>query len=190
MAFQVSPGVNVSEIDLTTVVPAVSSTTGAFAGVFSKGPIGEAILIDSEVTLVERFGKPTSDNFESFFTVANFLAYAGACYVVRVDNNATAATNVTAPFTGKSKGTGTNDIEIITVGDGAGESNQTTFAVAVGASAGQTTQGQHAVAVGTNAGNNTQGVDAVAIGRDAGNSNQVTKAVAIGTNAGKTSQSD
>ena len=31
MAFQVSPGVNVSEIDLTTVVPAVSSTTGAFA---------------------------------------------------------------------------------------------------------------------------------------------------------------
>lgn len=121
MAFQVSPGVNVSEIDLTTVVPAVSSTTGAFAGVFSKGPIGEAILIDSEVTLVERFGKPTSDNFESFFTVANFLAYAGACYVVRVDNNATAATNVTAPFTGKSKGTGTNDIEIITVGDGAGE---------------------------------------------------------------------
>ena len=34
MPFQVSPGVNVSEIDLSTVVPAVSSTEGAFAGVF------------------------------------------------------------------------------------------------------------------------------------------------------------
>lgn len=121
MAFQVSPGVNVSEIDLTTVVPAVSSTTGAFAGVFSKGPIGEAVLIDSEVTLVERFGKPTADNFESFFTVANFLAYAGACYVVRVDNGATAATNGSAPFTAKHKGTESNGIEVITVGDASGE---------------------------------------------------------------------
>ena len=34
MAFQVSPGVNVSEVDLTTVVPAVSTTTGAIAGHF------------------------------------------------------------------------------------------------------------------------------------------------------------
>ena len=34
MAFQVSPGVNVSEVDLSTVVPAVSTTEGAIAGVF------------------------------------------------------------------------------------------------------------------------------------------------------------
>ena len=120
MAFQVSPGVNVSEIDLTTVVPAVSSTTGAFAGVFSKGPVNLPVLVDSEVTLVERFGKPTSDNYESFFTVANFLAYAGACYVVRVDNTATVAT-ATAPFTAKYAGTDSNNVEVLVVGDGAGE---------------------------------------------------------------------
>lgn len=36
MPFQVSPGVNVSEIDLSTVVPAVSTTEGAIAG-FSNG---------------------------------------------------------------------------------------------------------------------------------------------------------
>ena len=39
MAFQVSPGVNVSEIDLTTVVPSVATTTGAIAGVFRWGPV-------------------------------------------------------------------------------------------------------------------------------------------------------
>ena len=37
MAFQLSPGVNVSEIDLTTIVPAVSTSTGAIAGVFRWG---------------------------------------------------------------------------------------------------------------------------------------------------------
>jgi len=48
MAFQVSPGVNVSEIDLTTVVPAVSTTEGGFAGVFSWGPVDQRILVESE----------------------------------------------------------------------------------------------------------------------------------------------
>ncbi len=125
MAFQISPGVNVSEVDLTTVVPAVSSTTGAFAGVFNKGPIGEAILIDSEVTLVERFGKPTADNFESFFTVANFLSYAGACYVVRIDNGATKASNISAPFIAKNAGIDGDSLEVVTVGDGVGEFSST-----------------------------------------------------------------
>jgi len=62
MAIQVSPGVNVSEIDLTTVVPNVSTTTGAFAGIFSWGPVGQRKLVDAESTLVSLFGKPTVDN--------------------------------------------------------------------------------------------------------------------------------
>ena len=60
MAFQVSPGVNVSEIDLTTVVPATSTTEGAISGVFRWGPVNERILVSSEVELVKRFGKPHS----------------------------------------------------------------------------------------------------------------------------------
>ena len=67
MAFQVSPGVNVSEIDLTTVVPAVSTTEGGIAGVFNWGPAEQRVLVDSETSLVSRFGEPTSDNFETFF---------------------------------------------------------------------------------------------------------------------------
>ena len=83
MAFQVSPGINVSEIDLTTTVPALATTVGAIGGVFRWGPIGKFILVDSENTLVARYGKPTSDNYETFFTAANFLSYGNALYTSR-----------------------------------------------------------------------------------------------------------
>lgn len=83
MTFQVSPGVNVTEIDLTTIVPAVSTTVGALAGVFSWGPVQYKTLISTETELVNMFGKPTSSNFETFFTAANFLAYGNQLYVSR-----------------------------------------------------------------------------------------------------------
>ena len=101
MAIQVSPGVNVSEIDLTTVVPNVSTTTGAFAGIFSWGPVGQRRLVDSENTLVSLYGKPTVDNYETFFTAANFLAYGNSLQVARVidgANNAVANTATIAGF--------------------------------------------------------------------------------------------
>ena len=87
MAFQLSPGVNVSEIDLTNVVPAVSSSIGAFAGQFSWGPANKRILVDSENNLVAIFGKPTDDNFTSFFSVSSFLAYTNNIRVVRAIDN-------------------------------------------------------------------------------------------------------
>jgi hypothetical protein len=83
MAFQVSPGINVSEIDLTTTVPALATTVGGFGGVFRWGPVGKFVLVDSENTLASRFGKPTSDNYETFYTAANFLSYGNALYVSR-----------------------------------------------------------------------------------------------------------
>jgi hypothetical protein len=86
MAFQVSPGVNVTETDLTGIVPAVATTTGAFGGVFRWGPIGIPALVGSETQLVSQFGKPTNFNAESFFTCANFLGYAQALYVARAAN--------------------------------------------------------------------------------------------------------
>ena len=98
MPFQVSPGVNVSEIDLTTIVPAVSTTEGAIAGVFRWGPIGKTILIDSEDKLAARFGKPDSTNPETFFTAANFLAYGNKLYVSRAANT-TDTTGVTGVLT-------------------------------------------------------------------------------------------
>jgi phage tail sheath protein FI len=94
MAFQISPGVNVSEIDLTTVVPAVSTSVGAIAGLFKWGPVGKRTLISSETELVNKFGKPTNHNPETFFTAANFLAYGNALYVVRAANTTNFANGV------------------------------------------------------------------------------------------------
>jgi hypothetical protein len=83
MAFQISPGVNVSEVDLTTVVPSTLTTSGAFAGRFQWGPANKIKLIDSEITLTQTFGKPNSNTATSFFTAANFLAYGNNLQVVR-----------------------------------------------------------------------------------------------------------
>ena len=75
MAFQVSPGVQVNEIDLTNVVPAVSSTTGAFAGSFQWGPVDEVITVSDSKGLVETFGSPvnTDAGAEDFYTAESFL---------------------------------------------------------------------------------------------------------------------
>jgi len=88
MAFQISPGVNVSEVDLTTVVPSVLTTAGAFAGNFQWGPVNKRILVDSEITLAKIFGNPDSNTYVSFFTAASFLAYGNNLQVVRSANNA------------------------------------------------------------------------------------------------------
>jgi phage tail sheath protein FI len=91
MGFQVSPGINISEIDLSTVVPAVASTEGAIAGVFRWGPLNERVLVTSEANLATRFGKPyansTWTNAETFFTAADFLAYGNKLYVARAASN-------------------------------------------------------------------------------------------------------
>ena len=86
MAFQVSPGVLVQEKDLTRIIPAVSTSTGAFAGQFNKGPLDEITSIGSESELVSTFGKPDSSNFESFFSASNFLQYSNSLRIVRVQN--------------------------------------------------------------------------------------------------------
>ena len=89
MAFQLSPGVNVSEVDLTTIVPSVPTSIGAFAGIFQWGPIDEIVTISDEVNLVERFFNPYSDNYEYWFSAANFLAYSNNLKVVRAASIAT-----------------------------------------------------------------------------------------------------
>ena len=83
MGYQISPGVNVSEIDLTTVVPSVLTTAGAFAGTFKWGPANKTILVDSEITLSKTFGTPDSNSAISFFTAANFLSYGNNLSIVR-----------------------------------------------------------------------------------------------------------
>ena len=98
MAFQISPGVQVTEVDLTTIIPAVGTTDGAFVGTFAWGPVDEIVLIDSQSALVRRFGKPDSNNFEHWFSASNFLDYGNKLKVVRVVNtsDASGANNATS----------------------------------------------------------------------------------------------
>jgi phage tail sheath protein FI len=99
MAFQLSPGVNVSEIDLTTIVPSVATSIGAFAGPFAWGPANEVVTVSDEVRLVERFGTPNYINYAYWFSAANFLAYSNTLRVVRAANT-TSTLNATANGSG------------------------------------------------------------------------------------------
>ena len=94
MAFQVSPGVQIKEIDATNVIPAVSSSIGGFAGSFNWGPTDEVCLVGSENELLEKFGTPDANTAKYFLTAASFLKYGNALKVVRVSSthlNASAA---------------------------------------------------------------------------------------------------
>ena len=84
MAFPLSPGITIIEKDLTAIVPSVATTVGGFVGAFQWGPVEQVVTVDLESTLVERFGKPNNDTYESFFTAANFLAYGNNLQVIRV----------------------------------------------------------------------------------------------------------
>jgi hypothetical protein len=93
MAFQVSPGINISEQDLTTVVPNVATAIGAYAGGFQWGPVDERTTVTTENELVDIFGKPNAATYKHFWTCANYLAYSNNLIVARCVE--TAATNAT-----------------------------------------------------------------------------------------------
>jgi len=85
MAFQLSPGVQVTEKDLTSVVPAVGTSIGGTAGDFIWGPANQVVTISSENELVSRFGLPpiVGTLNRTWFAAASFLAYTNTLKVVR-----------------------------------------------------------------------------------------------------------
>ena len=97
MAFQVSPGVQVKEIDATSVVPAVSTSIGGFAGSFNWGPVEQVVTVGSEKELAAEFGSPDDNTALYFLTAASFLKYGNALKVVRA---ASGHLNATADGTG------------------------------------------------------------------------------------------
>jgi len=108
-------------------------------GRFQKGPIETPILISNEDQLVDVFGEPNDINANDWHTVAEFLRYTNACYVVRASNagafNATSVGNadvfvpnqteyntisgadrtLAGEFVAKNAGTAGNDIAVIAV---------------------------------------------------------------------------
>lgn len=86
MAFQISPGVSVTEKDLTLIVPAVATTPAAFVGAFTWGPVEETTLLTSKRDLLAKFGKPDREATYAryWWTASNFLDYGSNLNVVRV----------------------------------------------------------------------------------------------------------
>lgn len=99
MGFQISPGVQFSETDLTGIVPVSSTTDGAYAGEFMWGPAEVPVLVTNEGDVLNIFGKPPrqKDNAEasySFFTCVNFLSYGDKLRIVRTVDTTTHVAHV------------------------------------------------------------------------------------------------
>ena len=96
MAFKVSPGVTVTEKDFTSIIPAVSTTRAAGVTRSDWGPEEYRVLVANETELTSLYGKPTSDNYENWLNIANYLSYGGACIVSR----ATTSSSMNSGFGG------------------------------------------------------------------------------------------
>ena len=84
-----SPGIQVREVDLTIGrVDATSGSIGAIVAPFTKGPVEEAQLIESEEDLLQTFGQPYSidNHYEYWMVASSFLAYGGTLQVIRADD--------------------------------------------------------------------------------------------------------
>lgn len=105
MSFQLSPGIEIQERDLTNIVPAVATTAAGFVGNFLWGPVNERILVDSEKNLRLAFGNPADPNTfagvsqginagaTDFLTASSFLGYGNNLQIVRAVNLTGSNTN-------------------------------------------------------------------------------------------------
>ena len=85
-----SPGILVREVDLTIGrVDATSGSIGALVAPFTKGPVEEPQLIESEEDLLQTFGQPYSQDkqYEYWMVASSYLAYGGTMEVVRANND-------------------------------------------------------------------------------------------------------
>ena len=102
-----SPGIVVREVDLTIGrVDSSTGSVGALVAPFTKGPVEEAQLIESEEDLLQTFGQPYSvdKHYEYWMVASSYLAYGGVMQVIRADDtglkNAVIGAGLTGSFTG------------------------------------------------------------------------------------------
>lgn len=105
MGFQISPGVRITERDLTSIIPAVATTPAGYVGLFNWGPANQRIIVSSENDLYQLYGGPDNNNYKHFFTVANFLQYGNNIQVVRHISSTSTARNAVAGLSGTSGAT-------------------------------------------------------------------------------------
>lgn len=73
MGFNLSPVVDVKEIDLTGIVQAVATTQAAIVGPATKGIAWKRMPITNDADLIDVFGTPTDENAKTFFSALGYL---------------------------------------------------------------------------------------------------------------------
>ena len=106
-----SPGVEVLEIDASTIVPTVSNSIGVFCGDFDQGPVGTYLLITNVEELITYFGKPSNSNYNQWYQAYNFLQYGNKLLLSRAANT-TGTTTVTTGTVTSLTATGQNSIPV------------------------------------------------------------------------------
>lgn len=115
MAEMLSPGVYVTEVDASTIVPAVSNSICVFAGNFDQGPVDAYTLITSVDELISFYGYPGDQNYNDWYQAYNFLQYGNKLYVARAANVNGKVTPVTGSVT--TTAVTANSSSIVTVAD-------------------------------------------------------------------------
>ena len=78
-----SPGVLVKEVDFTATVQVGDQSIGVVAIDAERGPTDQVTYVASERELVEIFGKPNNNNYESWFAAATLIQYGAVVAVIR-----------------------------------------------------------------------------------------------------------
>ena len=78
-----SPGVLVKEVDFTATVNVADQNIGVVAIDAERGPTDVVTYVSSERELVELFGRPNSNNYESWFAASTIIQYGGVVAVIR-----------------------------------------------------------------------------------------------------------
>lgn len=87
--FNLSPSVHVTEKDETLFVEQLGNYIGGMPGTFNWGPVEKPILITGGAKdLVNRFWKPTNDNYLSFCVAEDFLGYTNKLWIYRMTGSA------------------------------------------------------------------------------------------------------
>lgn len=107
MAFYLSPLVSVTETDLTTTIPAVSTSIAALVIRKSwKGPELKRQLITTLEELLDEFGEPNSNCYRDWFAAVGYLKYGNKLYCTR-------AMPASATFAGTYGSVGTSASSIV-----------------------------------------------------------------------------
>ncbi|MEE9573087.1 MAG: phage tail sheath C-terminal domain-containing protein, partial [Candidatus Neomarinimicrobiota bacterium] len=83
MAEMLSAGIYDREVDLSTVIAGLSTTTGAIVGEANRGPVDVPTLITSRTDFLNIFGEPTVGKY-AMYTALQFMEEANRLYFVRV----------------------------------------------------------------------------------------------------------